>query len=240
MPTPSVSILIPAHNESGPIEKTVRAARAQKYPDFEVIVIDNASTDDTAARAQEAGARVIREARKGILFAKEAGRKAARGEIIAGLDADCLPPDDWLQRGVSRFTDDTIVAVTGGYEYDDISSFMSGFIKLGFKYWQPYLNAIMQWRRRGAYMIGGNCFVRASALEKIGGYDTSIQFLGEDTDTATRLSKIGKVIFARDLFVRSSGRRFLEHGYLKSYFTYIKSDAEVFRRHRNQRGGQLR
>ena len=90
----------------------------------------------------------------------------------------------------------------------------------------------MQWRKRGAYMIGGNCFIRATALEKIGGFDTSISFLGEDTDTATRLSKIGTVFFAKDLFVQSSGRRFLRDGYLKTYLTYLGSDAAVFKRNR--------
>ena len=227
-----VSIIIPAHNESATIEGVVTAARAQEYPNFEVIVVDNASSDDTAAIAEHAGAHVIKESNKGILFAKEAGRRAATGEIIAGLDADCIPPPNWLKKGVSYFTVPNIVAVTGGYMYEDISPFMSGFIKWGFSNVQTRLNAFMQWRKRGAYMTGGNCFIRASALEKIGGFDTAISFLGEDTDTATRLSKIGTVFFAKDLFVRSSGRRFLRTGYLKTYFSYLKSDTAVFRKNK--------
>src|SRR3989344_7819751 len=89
---PRVAIVIPAHNEGETIGAVVRAALAQEYPDFEVIVVDNASDDDTGAHATQAGARVVREDRKGILFAKEAGRKAATGEILAGLDAECVPP----------------------------------------------------------------------------------------------------------------------------------------------------
>ncbi|MEK7480216.1 MAG: glycosyltransferase family 2 protein [Patescibacteria group bacterium] len=233
--SPRVSVIIPAHNESGSVEHTVRAVLGQEYPDFEVIVVDNASTDDTGAVAERLGARVVREPRKGILFAKEAGRRAATGEIIAGLDADCVASPDWIRKGVSYFTKPDIVAVTGGYIYDDISPFMRTFIKWGFSIVQTRLNALMQWRRHGAYMIGGNCFIRAAALEKIGGFDTSIPFLGEDTDTATRLSAIGTVSFAKDLFVRSSGRRFLRDGYIKTYLTYLKSDAAVFKRARQAR-----
>jgi glycosyltransferase involved in cell wall biosynthesis len=233
--TPRVSIIIPAHNEADSIEETVRAARALEYPDFEIIVVDNASDDDTGARAESAGARVIRETKKGILFAKEAGRRAATGEILAGLDADCSPPRDWLKKGVAYFTRPDIVAVTGGYIYYDIPFFMRTLIKWGFSYMQPRLSTFMQWRKRGAYMTGGNCFIRASAMQKIGGFDTSISFLGEDTDTATRLSSIGAVVFAKDLFVRSSGRRFLRDGYLKTYLTYLKSDTAVFEKHRKLR-----
>ena len=166
--SPRVSVIIPAHNESGSVEHTVRAVLGQEYPDFEVIVVDNASTDDTGAVAERLGARVVREPRKGILFAKEAGRRAATGEIIAGLDADCVASPDWIRKGVSYFTKPDIVAVTGGYIYDDISPFMRTFIKWGFSIVQTRLNALMQWRRHGAYMIGGNCFIRAAALEKIG------------------------------------------------------------------------
>ena len=168
---PRVSIIIPAHNESVLIERAVRAARAQEYPNFEVIVVDNASTDDTGARAEHAAARVVKEPRKGILFAKEAGRHAATGEIFAGLDADCIPPPDWLKKGIACFTSPDIVVVTGGFIYNDISPLMRALIKWGFLVVQTSLNKYMQWRGRGAYMIGGNCFIRMSALERIGGFE---------------------------------------------------------------------
>src|SRR3989338_284158 len=128
---PRVSIVIPAHNEEDKIGSAVKTALVQAYPDFEVIVVDNASDDGTGARAAEAGAHVVREDRKGILFAKEAGRKAATGEILAGLDADCIPPTDWLRRGVVFFEDPHVVAVTGGFDYYDLSPIPRTLIRGG-------------------------------------------------------------------------------------------------------------
>ena len=229
---PRVSIVIPAHNEEDKIGSAVKTALAQAYPDFEVIVVDNASDDGTGARAAEAGAHVVREDRKGILFAKEAGRKAATGEILAGLDADCIPPTDWLRRGVVFFEDPHVVAVTGGFDYYDLSPIPRTLIRWGAMFVHRPISYLLQALGRGAYMIGGNCLIRKSALEKIGGYDTNIRFWGEDTDTATRLSSVGKVVYAKNLFVRSSGRRFLRDGYIKPFLTYVGSDVKVFTRHR--------
>ena len=70
-------------------------------------------------------------------------------------------------------------------------------------------------------MIGGNFFVRASALERIGGFNTAIRFYGDDTDTAMRLTKIGKVLYRTDMRVKSSARRFKKQGVLFIFYIYI-------------------
>ncbi len=73
----------------------------------------------------------------------------------------------------------------------------------------------------GGMIVGGNVLIRASALESAGGYNTSILFYGEDTDTAKRISKHGKVIFDPKFTVKSSARRFKEEGDLKIMLTYF-------------------
>ena len=99
-----VSIVIPAHNEESCIEETLRCVLRQNYPDFEVIVVDNNSQDRTAELARGMGVKVVHEKNKGTQWARECGRLASTGEIIANLDADCLPETDWLQRGVKHFS----------------------------------------------------------------------------------------------------------------------------------------
>jgi GT2 family glycosyltransferase len=81
--------------------------------------------------------------------------------------------------------------------------------------------------RSGAVLIGSNVFVRASTLEAIGGYDTSIAFYGEDSDTARKVSKLGRVRYIPRLYIYSSARRFEKEGILKTFYLYIVNFVSV-------------
>ncbi|MFA6307205.1 MAG: glycosyltransferase family A protein, partial [Patescibacteria group bacterium] len=100
------SVVIPAHNEEKNISATIRALLAQSHPDFEIIVVNNASTDRTAEIAEGFPVKVVHESRKGLLWARERGRLEATGDIVVNIDADCLPDEDWLSRGTAHFLDD--------------------------------------------------------------------------------------------------------------------------------------
>lgn len=192
------SIIIPAHNEGKYIEKTLQAALRQDFPgDFEVIVVDNASTDDTSKVTSSFQAvKVVREERKGVQFARERGRREAQGRILAYLDADSIPDESWLNKGLSFFSDTDIVAVSGPYDYYDGKPFFrfvfSLFQKILFRAAHFVVQDVLH---KGGVMLGGNAFIRASAMEKIGGFNTSIVFYGDDTDTDRRLTTVGKVLF---------------------------------------------
>ena len=214
MKQPKVSIVIPAHNEELVISDTLKAVQAQDYPDFEIIVVDNASADRTADVARAFDVHVVYEPKKGLLSARERGRKEATGEIIVNIDADCLPETDWLSHGVSLFTDPSIVAVTGPYHYHDGGKVFSTVSLLMQKNVYYVVNFIIQlpFVKKGAILIGGNNFIRSDALAKAGGYDTSVLFYGEDTNTAKRVSRHGRVIFSRKVVMKTSARRFKEEG----------------------------
>ena len=220
-----ISIVIPAHNEEAVLARSVRSAMAQDYPDFEVIVVNNASTDRTEEIARGfSNVAVVNESRKGILWAREAGRVAASGEIIANMDADCLPDRDWLSTGVSYFSDARVSAVSGPYDYHDggaVFRYASLYTQMTI-YW--LMSRIVQWRgvRAGAVMIGGNNLIRAEALKKAGGYNTALTFYGEDTDTAKRMSKYGRVVFSNRLVMKTSARRFQAEGVVNLELKYIK------------------
>ena len=216
-----ISIVIPAHNEEASIEGTILAALNQDYPDFEIIVVDNNCTDRTAEIASRMGVKVVSEKNKGTQWARERGRKEAVGEIIASLDADCLPNPDWLKKGTKYFSSLKIVSVGGPYDYYDADESFRKFSLFFQKNIYSLFNTLMQFFHKGATSIGGNSFFRASALEKIGGYDTKFVFYGDDTDTAKRISKEGKVIFDKNLVVKTSARRLKSEGTLKISITYI-------------------
>lgn len=95
---PFVSVIIPAFNTADTIERCVAAALDQDWPDdrLEVIVVDNGSRDDTAARAQRLGARVISEPVRGRSRARNLGARESRGSILAFTDADCEVPREWV------------------------------------------------------------------------------------------------------------------------------------------------
>ena len=224
-----ISIVIPAHNEEKSVAKTILAALAQDYPDFEVIVIDNVSTDKTYEIASSFPVRVVKEPNKGLLHARERGRKEARGVIVANIDADCLPEPDWLSRGAIHFKNEKIAAVTGPYDYHDASpSFQRSSLMMQ-RYVYTFVDGLLQLPmiQAGAIMIGGNNMIRASIIEKMGGYNTDLEFYGEDMDTARRVAIHGKVLFRPDLIMKTSARRFQSQGFVgitgKYWFHFFKT-----------------
>ncbi|AWF98652.1 glycosyltransferase family 2 protein [Clavibacter michiganensis] len=117
---PTVSVVIPVRDDAGHLRSCLRALAGQTVAPDEVVVVDNASRDDSADVAREAGARVVHEPVLGIPAAASAGYDAARSEVIARLDADCVPPADWIERlGDVLAARPDVAAVTGAARFLD-------------------------------------------------------------------------------------------------------------------------
>jgi GT2 family glycosyltransferase len=155
------------------------------------------------------------------MAACEKGRSIATGDIIARLDADCLPDSDWLAKAAAIFTDEKVVAISGPYSFYDAGKFFSWFKVWQQKYLLGTANNVMQWFRKGALTNGGNSLFRSLALEKIGGFDTSIVFYGDDTNIARRIAKLGKVVFSSDLIMKTLARRFRKEGSTRTQLKYV-------------------
>ncbi len=223
MNTPKLSIVIPAYNEEKVIAPTLVAVLAQDYPNFEVIVVNNASTDKTHEVASAYPVKVVLEPKKGLLSARERGRIEATGDIIVNIDADCLPEKDWLTRGVKEFKNENIVAVSGPYDYfdgDRVFRLCSLLLQRNVYY---VVSKVVQlsFIKQGAILIGGNNFIRADILKKAGGYNTAITFYGEDTNTAKRVAQHGYVVFDRSLLMKTSARRFESEGKINITVKYL-------------------
>ncbi len=229
------SVVIPAYNEEHVISPTLRAILAQDYTNFEVIVVNNASSDRThEVAASFPGVRIVDEPQKGLLSARERGRKEATGDIIVNIDADCLPDEGWLSRGLAFFNDPKVVAVSGPYDYFDGGVIFRtiSFLTQQNIYWAVSKIVQLPFVKQGAILIGGNNFIRAEALRQAGGYNTSIKFYGEDTDTAKRVAHYGHVVFSRKVIMKTSARRFNEEGKVKITVKYLYHFFKVLLFHR--------
>ena len=103
---PPVSVVIPCLNDAAALEACLSSLARQSLQPFEIVVVDNNSTDSSAAVARRFGARVVPEPVPGIPAAAATGYDAAQGQIIARCDADCVLPGDWVQRITERFAAD--------------------------------------------------------------------------------------------------------------------------------------
>lgn len=227
------SVIIPAYNEAENIGDAIRDLRLQNVgrSQFEIIVVDNNSDDDTYEIAKKTGADVvIKEEKKGTNMARQAGYKASRGEIVAFLDADdSQPPPDWLERIGKDLSREGVRAVSGpqDYGFKGVKRLLDRFYT---RYVLPNAPGVLQFifGRKAGIIVGGNFATSRDVIEKIGGLPP-IAFWGDDVAIAMLISrKVGRVLFDPDLTVKSSPRRFESHGLFRVVFRYIRTYLKLF------------
>lgn len=220
-----ISFIIPAYNEEailGDCLTCITDAISEIDVDTEILVVNNASTDTTAqVAAAFKNVKVVDQPRKGLVWARHAGYLASSGDLLANVDADTCMSKKWVLRVIQEFKNDpALLALSGPYYYYDapwtirVSTYLFYALGLFFDKASKFLF------RKGSMLQGGNFVVRRTALEQIGGYDTSIEFYGEDTDIGRRLNTIGKVTWTFKLPMKSSGRRLMKEGIIKTAILY--------------------
>jgi cellulose synthase/poly-beta-1,6-N-acetylglucosamine synthase-like glycosyltransferase len=220
-----LSFVIPAYNEEVLLSACVHsivAQLAQEGMDAEIIVVNNASTDRTReVAASFPGVRVVDEPRKGLVRARQAGFLAAMGDLIANVDADTMLTPGWIAQVYTRFLrDPSLVALSGPCIYYDLSASVRVGVRLFYALaFVSYLTTRFV-LNRSSLLQGGNYVIRRDALRAIGGYNTALEFYGEDTDVAYRLHPLGNVVFTLRLPIYASGRRLAAEGVLRTGVTY--------------------
>jgi glycosyltransferase involved in cell wall biosynthesis len=218
MPAPTLSIIIPAYNEERYIRKCLESVvRCRTDAVKEVIVVDNASTDRTAEVASSfPGIQVMKETRKGTGFARQRGYNAATGDVLVFLDADSTIDKAWLERIEEIFLARPHMAcLTGPYRFDVAPCSVR---VIAWLYWR--LLAFPLSKITGKVAVAGNMAILHSALERIGGFNTSIAFFGDDTNLACRLQKVGEIRFDLRLLNTSSYRRIQKEGLMRTGMRY--------------------
>jgi glycosyltransferase involved in cell wall biosynthesis len=230
----TITAIVCAFNEATYLPACLYSLRAQTRPPDEIIVIDNASTDRTGEVAAEVpGVHVIHEPRKGLVIARETARRAARGDVLAFVDADCRAPLSWLERIERRLQASHAVALTGPYRFYDWDCTGRALIRIYDVVVAPPTHAVVHdLLKLGAILYGGNFAVRAEALARIGGFDTRIEFHGEDTNVGRRLTAIGGVEVRGECWVWTSARRYRVMGKRSVFGLYVRNFWSEILRHR--------
>jgi glycosyltransferase involved in cell wall biosynthesis len=238
----TIGVVVCAYNEARLLAGCLHSLRAQTRVPDDILVINNASTDDTSAVARAVpGVRVIDEPAKGLVVARETARRNARTDILAYVDADCRAPITWLERVEARFAVRTPpIAVTGPYRFYDWDLTGRALIRAYDFVVAPPTHALVHHALGiGAILYGGNFAVRADALAAIGGFDRTIEFHGEDTNLGRRLTPVGRVQIARECWVWTSARRYHAMGKRKVFGLYVRNFWSEILRHRPADGSHL-
>lgn len=233
----AISIVIPAWNEEEYIARAIDAIHAQTFPrkNVEIIVVDNASTDRTADLARIYGAdRVVMEPNKGTNYARQRGIDESVGEIIAFLDADCVPPPEWLEKIYTKLHEknNRCSAIAGSYVFH-INPTDSLFLAQEVYRWivMPTMSTLFgRLLGRGGVLIGGNFASFRENFQKINGLDTSFTFFGDDASIARKFGEIGYVEFDPLLYVLTSPRRFQREGLIRTNWEYARNYFKVMMR----------
>ncbi|UNX54837.1 glycosyltransferase family 2 protein [Georgenia sp. TF02-10] len=202
---PTVSVVIPARDDAPALRACLRALQAQRTAPAEVVVVDNGSRDGTAAVARALGARVVHEPRVGIPRAAAAGYDAARGEVIARLDADSVPGPDWVARiAAAMAADPALAAVTGTGVFYGLPGGTGAAVA------RAYLGAyylLCHAALAHPPLWGSNMAVRRSAWQAVrGDVHRDDGELHDDLDLSFALGPRWRVRLDRDLVVGVSAR----------------------------------
>ncbi|CAN5168612.1 glycosyltransferase family A protein [soil metagenome] len=223
---PHVSVVIPAYNEEEYIGPCLESLVWQNTEEpFEVLVIDNNSSDKTAAIAKSfkdrLHIRVINEPVQGRGMARYRGFEEAKGDIIFSSDADTILPQDWIERFIEYFQDKEVVAVTSLCNIDEPSP----IDKAVFKLFQRVANEGHRIMLGHYWLAGFSYAIRRDIYIKAGKIDKSLNAL-DDVELGRRVKKFGKIKFVRDLPVLSSNRRF-KKGMASGLFEYVMPFIQV-------------
>jgi cellulose synthase/poly-beta-1,6-N-acetylglucosamine synthase-like glycosyltransferase/peptidoglycan/xylan/chitin deacetylase (PgdA/CDA1 family) len=198
--TPPASIIVPAYNEEVDVERAVRSLAASAYPEFEVIVVDDGSTDRTAAIVEALGlppVRLVRQRNAGKAAALNRGIRESRHDLVVMVDADTLFEPDTLERLAQAFRDPAVGAASGNTKVGSRRRLLGR--------WQhiEYVMGFNLDRRMYEMLdcmptvpgaIGG---FRREALAAVGGM--SGQTLAEDTDVTLAIGRRGwRVVYVQE------------------------------------------
>lgn len=197
-----VSVVVPAYNEEPLLPACLAALKRQDYEgEFEIIVVDNASTDRTGRIAAAAGVTVVEEPHRGYSKALARGFAAATGDIVATTDADSIVPSNWISRLVGAY-EEGVAAVGGELDFTH-ANWKARLLTRGIL---PIINRVDRQNPAGPHLWGANFSVRRSAFLAAGGWNPEFN-LQTDTELSERLRRFGRVVLLPDLVVKTSSRR---------------------------------
>jgi GT2 family glycosyltransferase len=214
-----ISVIVPAYNSESTLGRCLAALMDQIQLPDEVIIVDDGSTDGTARLVQDFRSRtqapqtirLIRQTNAGPAAARNAGARAAHGDILLFTDADCAPDPDWVKRMASAFTDPAVAGAKGVYQTRQ-AGLVPRFVQL--EYESKY--ARMHGQERIDFIDTYSAGYRRDVFMKAEGFDTIFTTASvEDQEFSFRLSAAGhRLVFVPDARV--------EHIHDESLADYVR------------------
>ncbi len=225
---PRMTVAVCTYNGSATLRECLEGVRDLRYPDYEVIVVSDGSTDGSAdlARSFE-GVRVIETPQRGLSSARNTAMEAATGEVVAYIDDDAIPDPDWLAHLAAAFADERYLAAGGPNVPPPGSSRIA----------QCVANApggpthVLVGDREAEHIPGCNMAIRTGSLRAIGGFDPQFRAAGDDVDVCWRLLETGGEIAFSPGAVVCHHRRRTVLGYLRQQRAYGRAEALLERKH---------
>jgi glycosyltransferase involved in cell wall biosynthesis len=218
---PRVSVVVCAYNAESTIRECLDAALRLDYPDYEVVVVDDGSTDATGELARAYPVRVIGTANEGLSSARNTGLAAADGEIVAYLDSDAYPDPHWLRYLAHTFSTTDVVAVGG----PNLPPPGDGTIAECVARSPGGPAHVLLSDSVAEHVPGCNLAVRASALREIGGFAPRFRTAGDDVDVCWRLQDRGGTLGFDPAAVVWHHRRNSIRAYVRQQRGYGRAEA---------------
>ena len=207
------SVVVPVHNAAKMIGECLEALHHQSLPghEYEVIVVDDGSSDSTRERVAEYGAKLLTQDHQGPAVARNLGAAQAQGEIVLFTDADCVPASDWIETMLTPFSDEQIVGVKGVYRTHQ-KELVARFVQL--EYEDKY--DLMRKERYIDFIDTYSAAYRKEVFNDNGGFDPAFpRASGEDVEFSYRLAERGhKMVFVPQAIVY--------HHHVDSLWAYLK------------------
>jgi glycosyltransferase involved in cell wall biosynthesis len=223
---PKVSVVVCTFNGSATLAECLEGVVQLDYPDFEVIVVDDGSTDASPSIASEYPVQLISTENRGLSSARNTGYLAATGELVAYIDDDARPDRDWLQYLARTCIEGDWSAVGG----PNISPAGDGVVA------DCVANApgapahVLLSDREAEHVPGCNMAIRRSALARLGGFDPQFRVAGDDVDLCWRLAENDlKIGFSPSAVVWHHRRRSVR-AYLRQQIAYGEAEALLERK----------
>jgi GT2 family glycosyltransferase len=226
LPWPRISVIVCSYNGARTIRDCCEALLRLEYPNYEVMVIDDGSTDATAAIALHYGFRLISTENRGLSSARNTGMQAAMGEIVAYIDDDAYPDPHWLTYLAATFLTTSHVGVGGpnyappgdGMIADCVANAPGGPLH------------VMLSDQEAEHIPGCNMAFRKTALQAIGGFDPQFRTAGDDVDVCWQLQKQGWTIGFHPAAMVWHHRRNSVRTYWRQQKGYGKAEALLARK----------
>lgn len=201
-----VSIIIPVFNDESGIKNTIESLLDQSFPNdkYEILVIDNNSTDSTADVIKKYDrVKYFFEKKQGSYAARNRGIKESGGDILCFIDSECVAHRDWLVSGLKNFYDDDVGFVAGKI----IFSFEAD-VPSALEYADSVLYLNQEEYVKQGFAVTANIFVRRKIFEKYGLFNDNLES-GGDYEFGTRVSGDQKLTFSKEAIAFHPARRSL-------------------------------